>query len=97
MARYKRATIIQQGSFVAQAALNELDWDEVAKNPDTVKPPRQTWIFSHDCQKYTYQEFDTVTKVIRDGGEYVPHNIPDDGKYILKIDYKGIDGEVGAK
>jgi hypothetical protein len=67
----------------------------VARNPDIIRPPRPTWIFGHDCQIYTYQEFDTVAEAIRAGEEYTPHNVPYHGKYIMKVEYKGASNDIG--
>ncbi|KAK2868063.1 hypothetical protein FQN49_003198 [Arthroderma sp. PD_2] len=77
--RYQRAQVIQQGGLaVLQYIMNDIDFESLRKDPTMMRPPNPSWILKHDCQKYAYQEFNTVAEAIRQGTEYVPHNIPAD-------------------
>lgn len=86
--RYPRATVIQLGSSTFQATVLRPDWEEEASKQDGFRFPNPDWIFSHDCQNYTYREFESVIQAIRDGREYVPTNIPIDGVYRVENTYK---------
>jgi len=55
------------------------DWDAVAKDPTLLKGSRPGWILSHDCQEYTYQEYEKVVLAMERGEQYVPTNIPKNG------------------
>jgi hypothetical protein len=39
------------------------------------------WIFDHDCQKSTYEEFEKAAEAVVAGSTYVPANIPNDGRH----------------
>ncbi|OGE58215.1 hypothetical protein PENARI_c001G12120 [Penicillium arizonense] len=86
--RYPRATVIQLGSSTFQATVLRPDWEKEASKQDEFRFPNPDWIFSHDCQDYTYREFESVVQAIRDGREYVPTNIPIDGVYRVENTYK---------
>nr|ADY16696.1 TqaH [Penicillium aethiopicum] len=86
--RYPRATVIQLGSESFQATVLRSDWGKDESKRDEFRFPNPDWIFSHDCQSYAYQEFESVVEAIRDGKEYVPTNIPVDGVYRVENTYK---------
>ncbi|GLI81821.1 hypothetical protein PoHVEF18_010212 [Penicillium ochrochloron] len=83
--RHQRAQIVQQGGLaVLQFVMNHVDFEALRTDPTMVKPPHPAWILDHDCQEYAYREFVKAAEAIQDGEEYVPHNIPRDGKYSME-------------
>lgn len=86
--RYPRATVIQLGSSTFQATVLRSDRGEEESKREEFRFPNPDWIFSHDCQSYTYREFESVVEAIREGREYVPTNIPIDGVYRVENTYK---------
>ncbi|RAK76604.1 FAD-dependent oxidoreductase [Aspergillus fijiensis CBS 313.89] len=87
--RYRRAQIVQQGGLaVLQFVMNHVDFDALRQDPTMVKPPHPAWILDHDCQEYALKEFSKVAEAVRNGQEYVPCNIPSDGRYRMEYDSK---------
>ncbi|RAH46611.1 FAD-dependent oxidoreductase [Aspergillus brunneoviolaceus CBS 621.78] len=87
--RYRRAQIVQQGGLaVLQFVMNHVDFDALRQDPTMVKPPHPAWILDHDCQEYALKEFSKVAEAVRNGQEYVPCNIPGDGRYRMEYDSK---------
>lgn len=80
--RYPRATVIQRGCSGLQESMLKPDWEAVRRDPSILSLPSPKWIFEHDCQAYTYREFDAVVQAIQEGREYMPTNIPPEGIYI---------------
>ncbi|KPM46405.1 hypothetical protein AK830_g107 [Neonectria ditissima] len=66
--RYNRASTVQFWGGVIQ--------DTLFKKPECPPEGRPDWLWDHDCQEYTYQEYETVVDAIRRGQEYVPKNCP---------------------
>jgi hypothetical protein len=67
------------------------DWDAISKDPSLCKSYRPSWIFGHDCQTYTYQEYPKVLKAIETEQEYIPHNIPEGGKLDLDLKFANLE------
>ncbi|PLB39887.1 FAD-dependent monooxygenase fmqB [Aspergillus candidus] len=80
-----RAVTIQLGCLAPLEVVSNFK----DKDPRLLSPPRQSWIFEHDCQKYVYQEFTKIAQAVQDGTEYIPRNLPDGGTYRLDYDYCG--------
>lgn len=45
--------------------------------------PLPNWLFGHDSQEYAYREFESAASSVENGTEYVPTNIPRQGKTIV--------------
>ncbi|EOD46019.1 putative mak1-like protein [Neofusicoccum parvum UCRNP2] len=65
------------------------DWEAAAKDPSLVAMPRPKWIYGHDCQSHTYEEFENVVEALKSGKEYIPKNIPAEGTYHRSHDFEG--------
>lgn len=86
-----RTACCQKLGFANADLLQETDWDKVALNPRVAAPRHPPWLFSHDPEKYAYENYDkaleSMDKGVRledeDGFEpnypkgykYVPWNI----------------------
>ncbi|KAI1942314.1 hypothetical protein LOZ12_002533 [Ophidiomyces ophidiicola] len=87
--RYQRAQIVQQGGMaVLQFVMSHVDFQSLRNDPTMVQPPHPAWILDHDCQEYAYKEYAVAAEAIRAGTEYVPLNIPSDGKYRMEYNSK---------
>ncbi|GME65424.1 FAD binding domain-containing protein [Neofusicoccum parvum] len=87
--RYQRATIIQRSGIETRDAWHKTDWEAAAKDPSLVAMPRPKWIYGHDCQSHTYEEFENVVEALKSGKEYIPKNIPAEGTYTRSHDFEG--------
>ncbi|RAL08585.1 FAD binding domain protein [Aspergillus homomorphus CBS 101889] len=86
--RHKRATLIQEGSIVAQEISLKGGFDADNQEDSASTIPRQAWIYLHDCVEYTYKEFERAAAAVRDVTlVYVPTNVPEDGKYRYVDDF----------
>ncbi|EFQ99848.1 FAD binding domain-containing protein [Nannizzia gypsea CBS 118893] len=50
------------------------DWSDEEKSSKILSIPNPVWVLNHDCQKYTYEEYDKVAESIVAGTEYKPLN-----------------------
>ncbi|RDW92971.1 FAD-dependent monooxygenase fmqB [Aspergillus mulundensis] len=87
--RYPRASVIQLGSREFQASVLEPDWEAVRRDPGMFRLPNPEWIFEHDCVAFAEAEYEAVVECAREGVQYVPKNIPDDGVYRVEDTYGG--------
>ncbi|KAL4904277.1 hypothetical protein BDW74DRAFT_178858 [Aspergillus multicolor] len=87
--RYPRASVIQLGSRVFQAAVLSPDWEAVRRDPAMFRLPNPSWIFEHDCVEFAEREYEAVVRCVQEGVEYVPANIPRDGVYRVEDTYNG--------
>ncbi|RHZ66404.1 hypothetical protein CDV55_103820 [Aspergillus turcosus] len=74
--RSRRVAIIQEYGLELMTALHEADWEAVEQHKKPTMIVRPDWIFSHDCQQFTYQEFDRAMDSACGGPAYIPTNIP---------------------
>jgi hypothetical protein len=51
---------------------------------------RPLWIYGHNCQRHTYQEWHKAAHALATGAKYTPTNIPADGVYRLVDEGKDI-------
>ncbi|KAJ5837015.1 FAD/NAD(P)-binding domain-containing protein [Penicillium robsamsonii] len=84
--RYARASAVQLISHRVNEGWRNQDWDAYEPNEQNIASlPLETWIYGHDSQAYTEQEFETVVRAIQEGGEYHATNLPDDLRVQLGI------------
>ncbi|GFF95961.1 6-hydroxynicotinate 3-monooxygenase [Aspergillus udagawae] len=86
--RHKRVSVIQQGSIEAQEVSLEADLDQNASSDRFNAIARPAWIHCYDCVSHTHEEFDRVVDAVRKGTEYIPTNVPVDGKFHAEDDYR---------
>jgi hypothetical protein len=48
----------------------------VAKNPDLLKAKYGYWIWSHDAEKYAYENYDKASENLLNGTQFTNVNIP---------------------
>jgi len=63
--RYDRVCKVQKTGESTRDMWHKTDWDEVEKNPEVIKFPREDWIFGHDAEKHAEETFETVAKDVQ--------------------------------
>ncbi|KAJ5950557.1 Monooxygenase FAD-binding [Penicillium vulpinum] len=79
--RYQRISLIGDGSAKMLESLHMANWDAKQQDKLPTLIARAMWIFDHDCQKSTYEEFEKAAEAVVAGTAYVPANIPNDGRH----------------
>lgn len=79
--RYKRISFIGEGSAKMLESLHGANWDAKQQDKLPTLIARAMWIFDHDCQTSTYEEFNKAAVALTTNSVYVPANIPSDGRY----------------
>ncbi|KAJ5715325.1 Monooxygenase FAD-binding [Penicillium malachiteum] len=79
--RYERISLIGDGSAKMLESLHMANWDAKQQDKLPTLIARAMWIFDHDCQKSTYEEFSKAAEAVITGGPYLPANIATDGRY----------------
>ncbi|QQK46638.1 TqaE [Penicillium digitatum] len=87
--RYRRVSLIQEGSVEAQEVTLEGDMDTGTSGDRFNAISRPAWIHCHDCISHTHEEFAKVVDALskRDADAYVPTNAPVDGLFHAEDDY----------
>lgn len=55
------------------------NWDAKQQDKLPTLIARASWIFDHDCQASTYEEFNNAAEAVITGARYVPANIAPEG------------------
>jgi hypothetical protein len=79
--RYQRIKFIGEGSAKMLESLHGANWDAKQQDKLPTLIARAMWIFDHDCQTSTYEEFSKAADAVAMNSTYVPDNIPSDGRY----------------
>jgi hypothetical protein len=61
--RYERVTAVQKTGETTRDMWHKADWDEVAKNPESIQLPREDWIFRFDAEKNAEERFGKLVEV----------------------------------
>ncbi|CAG8909344.1 unnamed protein product [Penicillium egyptiacum] len=85
--RHKRVSVIQRGSIEVQKNDHKANWDSSNTEDRPSTAARPTWVFSHDCAKHAYEEFNIVANAITNGQDYIETNVPADGIFRRVDDY----------
>ncbi|KKK12911.1 hypothetical protein AOCH_000473, partial [Aspergillus ochraceoroseus] len=93
--RYDRVSLIQDGGLKMLASLQKANWKAESKEDVPTMVARPFWIFSHDCERDTYQEFGKAANAVLNETEYTATNIPSDGLFRI-IDEEGQKGTAGG-
>lgn len=79
--RHQRVSLIQKGAIEAKDSFLEPEWDSQDASERPTSYTQQAWVYKHDCVGDTYNEYSKVAEAIINGWDYVPKNVPRDGKY----------------
>ncbi|ORY18117.1 salicylate hydroxylase [Clohesyomyces aquaticus] len=67
--RYERVHAVQQTGVTNRDNWHKADFDQVKKNPESVKLPRQPWILNFDCQQHAYDVYAETVKSLQAGSD----------------------------
>ncbi|KAL1845162.1 hypothetical protein VTK73DRAFT_1004 [Phialemonium thermophilum] len=62
--RYDRVKRVQKTGESTRDMWHKADWDKVKQNPESIKLPREDWIFKHDAEKHAEEVFDQVLQEV---------------------------------
>jgi hypothetical protein len=61
--RYERVRAVQKTGETTRDMWHKADWDQVAKDPESIQLPREDWIFRFDAEKNAEERFGTLVEV----------------------------------
>ncbi|KAJ5589686.1 hypothetical protein N7450_003658 [Penicillium hetheringtonii] len=68
--RYQRVAKIQELGHRMLKTLQNADWDGEKDEDAPTMITRPAWIYSHDCQQYAYNEFQTVAQLVSERRDF---------------------------
>jgi 2-polyprenyl-6-methoxyphenol hydroxylase-like FAD-dependent oxidoreductase len=71
--RYPRVLATQKTGVTNRDNWHKADFDEVKKNPEMVKLPRQDWVLNFDCSKHAYDVYDEIVESLRKDPSWKPN------------------------
>jgi hypothetical protein len=74
--RFERVSCCQLLGFVNQDSYEHTDWDTVAKNPDSMKAKYGRWIWIHDAEDYSQENYDKALDHLISGTSFENTNVP---------------------
>ncbi|KAH8427321.1 FAD-dependent oxidoreductase [Aspergillus melleus] len=78
--RHQRVSLIQKGSAEAGDSFLNAAWESSATDRPTAYL-HQAWVYTHDCVKHAHEEYDKAADAVKNGREYIPTNIPANGRF----------------
>lgn len=63
--RYDRVRAVQKTGETTRDMWHKADWDEVAKDPESIQLPREDWVFKFDAEKNAEETYDEVAKQLQ--------------------------------
>ncbi|RDW92969.1 FAD-dependent oxidoreductase [Aspergillus mulundensis] len=91
--RHKRVSVIQQGSLEAQEVTLAADLADNSSGDRFNAISRPAWVHCYDCISHTGDEFERAAAAVKHGLEYIPTNVPVDGKFHAQDDYNSMRAE----
>ncbi|KAI0892785.1 FAD/NAD(P)-binding domain-containing protein [Annulohypoxylon nitens] len=84
--RFIRCSCAQKMGFSNAELLQHPDWEKIKTNPKLAQPKLPSWIWKHDPESYTYENYAKMVDTIRKGIPFdkvdtVPPNYPPGYKY----------------
>ncbi|KAI1827439.1 hypothetical protein F4861DRAFT_550380 [Xylaria intraflava] len=84
--RFIRCACAQKLGFSNAELLQDTDWDEVKANFKLAQPSLPSWIWKHDPERYTYDNYHKMAQTVEDGIPFdkvdsVPPNYPPGYRY----------------
>jgi len=62
--RYERVKATQKTGETTRNQWHKADWDEVRKNPESMKLKREPWILDHDAESFAEKKFQEVADIL---------------------------------
>jgi len=80
--RFERVANAQRLGFYNKQRVQGVDWEAAKADPRKFAPIVPKWIFTHDPEKYVYDNYDDVVKSFEDGAApFVSTNVPPGSTY----------------
>lgn len=84
--RFIRCSCAQKMGFSNAELLQHPDWEKIKTNPKLAQPKLPSWIWKHDPESYTYENYAKMVDTIRKGIPFdkvdtVPPNYPPGYRY----------------
>ncbi|KAF2200670.1 putative monooxygenase [Delitschia confertaspora ATCC 74209] len=64
--RYERVHAVQQTGVTNRDNWHKADFDEVKKNPASIKLPRYDWVLNFDAQEHAYKVYEETAKALQE-------------------------------
>ncbi|TPX16796.1 uncharacterized protein E0L32_012370 [Thyridium curvatum] len=63
--RYERVKKVQKTGESTRDMWHKTDWEAVKKNPESIKFPREDWVFKHDARKHAEDVYERTVRGIQ--------------------------------
>ncbi|TVY84077.1 FAD-dependent monooxygenase roqM [Lachnellula suecica] len=74
--RYERVRAAQKTGETTRDTWHKADWDEVKKNPDSMKLKREEWLLNFDAEDYAEKNYAATVALLNDTGAGREFNVP---------------------
>lgn len=74
--RYERVRAAQKTGEQTRDTWHKADWDEVKKNPESMKLKREAWLLDFDAKEYAEDHYAATVTLLREKGAGREYNIP---------------------
>lgn len=73
--RYERVRAAQKTGESTRDTWHKADFEEVKRNPQSMKLQREAWLLEHDAEEYAEENFEEVVKALKNMAPmaHVPH------------------------
>lgn len=65
-------TAAQKTGEATRDAWHKADWDEVKKNPESMKLKREAWILNHDAEEFAEENYAAVVEKLKERHGIIP-------------------------
>ncbi|KAF2660296.1 salicylate hydroxylase [Lophiostoma macrostomum CBS 122681] len=79
--RYPRVLATQRMGVTNRDNWHKADFNEVKKNPEMVKLPRQDWVLNFDCSKHAYDVYNETVESLRKDPSWKPNPVLESEEY----------------
>jgi 2-polyprenyl-6-methoxyphenol hydroxylase-like FAD-dependent oxidoreductase len=74
--RYERVRAAQKTGETTRDTWHKADWDEVKKNPDSMKLKREEWLLNFDAEEYAEKNYAATVALLNDTAAGREFNVP---------------------
>jgi len=74
--RYERVRAAQKTGEQTRDMWHKADWNEVKKNPESIRLKRQSWLLNFDAEEYAEKNYAATAALLHDTAARRKFNIP---------------------
>jgi 2-polyprenyl-6-methoxyphenol hydroxylase-like FAD-dependent oxidoreductase len=74
--RYERVRAAQKTGEQTRDQWHKANWDEVKKNPESMKLKREAWLLDFDAETYAEDKYAATVELLNDPGAGREYNVP---------------------